>query len=80
MQDKLKLNKAFHPDLHIADLRSLEEIMVKVKNNSYNFIFIDSLNKLHIETENMRELRQRYQSSAFITVSQSTKDGKIYGS
>lgn len=80
MQDKLKLNEAFHPDLHIADLRSMEDIITEVKTNTYHFIFIDSLNKLHIDTEGMRELRKRYQGAAFITVSQSTKDGKLRGS
>ena len=54
--------------------------MEKVNDNTYNFIFIDSLNKAHIDTEALRELRQRYQGSAFITVSQSTKDGKMRGS
>ena len=80
MQDKLKLNKAFHQDLHIADLRSMEEIITEVNTNRYNFIFIDSLNKLHIDTEDLRKLRKRYQGAALITVSQSTKDSKFRGS
>jgi predicted ATP-dependent serine protease len=80
MQDKLNLNKASHPDFHIADLHSLAEINAEVNTDTYNFIFIDSLNVLHIDTEAMRELRKRYQGAAMITVSQSTKDGKIRGS
>ncbi len=80
MQDKLKLNKASHPDLHIADLKSMDEIKAEVNPNMYNFIFIDSLNVLHIDIEDLHELHKRYQGAAMITVSQSTKDGKIRGS
>ncbi len=80
MQDKLTLSKAIHHDLHIADLRSMQDIITEVKTNAYNFIFIDSLNKLHIEIEGLRELRKRYLGAALITVSQSTKDGKLRGS
>lgn len=80
MQDKLKLNQAFHPDLHIADLRSIEEIFAEPQMDTYTFIFIDSLNKLHIDPDTLRELRKRYKRAGFITVSQSTKDGKLRGS
>ncbi|MFZ4521083.1 MAG: hypothetical protein ACOYNC_05230 [Bacteroidales bacterium] len=80
MQDKLKLNKASHPDLHIADLKSMDEIKTEVNTNKYNFIFIDSLNVLHIDIEDLHELHKLYQGAAMITVSQSTKDGKIRGS
>jgi hypothetical protein len=80
MQVNLNLNKAFHQDLHISDLWAMEEIIAEVKTNTYDFIFIDSLNILHIDTEGVRELRKRFQGAALITISQSTKDGNLCGS
>jgi hypothetical protein len=80
MQDKLSQSKAFHKNLHIADIRSLGDIYQEVQPNTYNFIIIDSLNKLHIEIDQLREIRKRYVGSSLITISQSTKDGKIRGS
>ena len=49
-------------------------------NNKFHFIFIDSLDTLRIDATRLRELREYYSQSAFVTISQSTKDGKMRGS
>ena len=51
-----------------------------IENNKFHFIFIDSLDTLKIDAARLRELREHYPQSAFITISQSTKDGKMRGS
>ena len=43
------------------------------------FIFIDSLNTLQIDAKRLKKLKEYYNQSAFITISQSTKDGKMKG-
>ncbi len=80
MQNKLKMNESFHPDLHIADLRSVEEIIKEVKPGDYAFIVIDSYSKLNLDTIKWRNLLKLFQGSTVITICQATKDGKIRGS
>jgi hypothetical protein len=80
MKDKIVNNDAESPNLFIADLHSYQEVINFLKPNKYNFIFIDSLDNMRIGAAELKELRKIYSNSALITISQSTKDGKIRGS
>jgi predicted ATP-dependent serine protease len=80
MKDKLVNNNAASENLFIADLRDYAQIINEVKPNTYNFIFIDSLDNMRISADDMKELRKLYNHSAIISISQSTKDGKMRGS
>jgi hypothetical protein len=80
LRDKFVNTNAIDKDLDIADLRNYESIINEVPVNVYHFIFIDSLDNMHIDSDKMKQLRERYKDSALVTISQSTKDGKMRGS
>ena len=80
MKDKFINNKAATENLYLADLRTYQDLVNEVKPNTYNFIFIDSLDNMRIGASELKELRTLYSNSALITISQSTKDGKMRGS
>ena len=79
-KDKFSNNNAESKFLDVADLRRFEDINREVPPESYNFIFIDSLDNMKIDADKMKKIRERYKNSALITISQSTKDGKMRGS
>lgn len=56
------------------------EAILKHVPNKYHFIFIDSLNNMHIDPEMMQAIRNRYSQSGFIAICQNTKAGQIRGS
>lgn len=80
MKDKFINNKAATENLFLADLRTYQELVNEVKSNTFNFIFIDSLDNMRIGALELKELRKLYINSALVTISQSTKDGKMRGS
>jgi len=80
MKDKIVRNNAVSENLFLADLRKYQDLIKEVKPNTYNFIFIDSLDNMGIGANELKEIRNLYINSALITISQSTKDGKIRGS
>ncbi len=80
LKDKVVNNHAESDNLYFADISSFDEIKGEVIPNTFHFIFIDSLDTLKIDPTRMRELMGLYQNSALITISQSTKDGKMRGS
>lgn len=80
MKDKLVNNKAVSDELFLADVRSYSSLIEEVKPNIYNFIFIDSLDNMRIGAQELNDLRKLFANSALITISQSTKDGKMRGS
>jgi hypothetical protein len=79
LRDKVVLTRAESPFLFFSNLNSFDEIKEKIENK-FHFIFIDSLDTLRIDSIKLKELRERFPNSAFITISQSTKDGKMRGS
>ena len=79
LRDKAINNKANSRNLTFADFHNSEEIKEHLENR-FHFIFIDSLNNMNIDPARLKELRGLYPDSAFITISQSTKDGKLRGS
>jgi hypothetical protein len=80
MKDKIVNNNATSENFLLADLRSFQDVIAEIKPNKYHFIFIDSLDNMHIGAQELKELKKIYANSALITISQSTKDGKIRGS
>jgi hypothetical protein len=80
LKDKFMNNDGISRYLDIADLRTFDDIIKNIQPEVYNFIFIDSLDNMRIDAEKMKKIRERYKNSALITISQSTKDGKIRGS
>jgi hypothetical protein len=80
MKDKFINNNAATENLFLADLRTFQDLVNEVKPNTYNFIFIDSLDNMRIGALELKELRKIYFNSALVTISQSTKDGKMRGS
>lgn len=79
VQDKIINNGIDNPYLFFADIKSYDEIRAEIPNE-YHFVFIDSLDTLRIDAPKLKALKEHYPQSAFITISQSTKDGKMRGS
>jgi hypothetical protein len=79
VQDKIINNGIDNPYLFFADIKSYNEIKTEIPNE-YHFVFIDSLDTLRIDAPKLKALKEHYPQSAFITISQSTKDGKMRGS
>ncbi len=79
-KDKVFANKTSSDFLFVADLRTYNDILKEVKPDQFNFIFLDSLDNMRIDAVMMKQLRNRYKNSALVTISQSTKDGKMRGS
>jgi predicted ATP-dependent serine protease len=80
LKDKITIEGSASDNLFIADLKTAEEIKATIKPEMFNFIFLDSLDNMHIDANELNKLRQFYINSALITISQSTKDGKMRGS
>jgi predicted ATP-dependent serine protease len=80
LRDKFMNNDGVSKYLDIADLRTFDDVIKNIPAEVYNFIFIDSLDNMRIDAEKMKKIRERYKNSSLITISQSTKDGKIRGS
>lgn len=79
LRDKVINSRIDNPYLIFADIKSYDEIKTEIKSE-YHFIFIDSLETFRIDPIKLKELKQLYPQSAFITISQSTKDGNMRGS
>ena len=72
LQQKLKDKDVAHPNLYVASI---------LPNNlaQYDFIFLDSVNKLGLEPMDLNRLKQTYPTKSFIFIFQSTKEGKFRG-
>ena len=80
MKDKFKENNAYNDNLYLADIHSFETLREIVKPDTYHFIFIDSLNNMGIDIEQLKGMRELYKNSTLVTISQSTKKGELRGS
>jgi len=80
MKDKFKMNNAYNDNLFLADIHSYENLRDIVTPDTYHFIFVDSLNNMGIDIEQLKEMRAFYKNSSLITISQSTKKGQLRGS
>ncbi len=79
LRDKVIYINADSSFLFFANYKNYEEIKDKLENK-FHFIFLDSLDTLKIDAMRLRELRELFPNSAFITISQSTKEGQMRGS
>jgi hypothetical protein len=72
LQDKLNDKDVKHPNLDVARI---------LPNNlsGYDFIFLDSVNKLGLQPEDLNRLKALNPGKAFIYVFQTTKDGNFRG-
>ena len=47
--------------------------------DKYDFIFLDSVNKLGLQPDDLNNLKRQYTDKSFIYIFQSTKDGNFRG-
>ncbi len=72
LQIKLNDKNVKHPNLFVSDF--LPEDL-----SEYDFIFLDSVNKLGLSSKDLDVLRKSNQGKSFIFVFQTTKDGNFRG-
>lgn len=72
LQEKLKANGVAHPNLDIAE--TIPEGL-----DSYDFIFLDSVNSLALSTADLLALKEHHPATSFIYVFQTTKAGAHRG-
>lgn len=72
LQQKLNDKDVAHPNLFVSSVltASLDE---------YDFIFLDSVNRLELAPADLNRLKAANPSKSFIFIFQSTKDGKFRG-
>ena len=79
LQDIINRTGVNSDKIDFSDPKTYEEVYTCIEKNKYNFIFIDSLTTLEIDAKRLKKLKESYPKSAFITISQSRKDGKMKG-
>jgi hypothetical protein len=72
LQDKLKNKDVAHVNLFVTD--SLPNDL-----SNYDFIFLDSVNKLVLNAKDLENLKENNKGKSFIYVFQVTKDGRFRG-
>jgi hypothetical protein len=72
LQKKLNDKNVKHPNLFVAN-----ELPSSL--NNYDFIFLDSVNKLGLQPEDLTRLKKANPTKSFIFVFQSTKEGNFRG-
>jgi hypothetical protein len=72
LQKKLNDKKVAQPNLFVSD--SLPEDL-----SDYDFIFLDSVNKLNLSAKDLDVLRAKNPGKSFIFIFQTTKDGNFRG-
>ena len=72
LQQKLDDKNVKHPNLYVAS-------MLPGDLSSYDFIFLDSVNKLDLKPEDLNGLKALNPTKSFVFIFQSTKDGHFRG-
>ena len=72
LQQKLKDKNVAHPDLYVSDY-------LPTDLSKYDFVFLDSVNKLMLSPEDLEELKHNYPETSFVYIFQSTKMGNFRG-
>jgi predicted ATP-dependent serine protease len=72
LQDKLKEKDVAHENLTVAD-------GIPADLSPYDFIFLDSVNKLGLTPKDLEKLKSQNKGRSFIYVFQATKGGKFKG-
>jgi predicted ATP-dependent serine protease len=72
LQQKLKDKNVAHPDLYVSDY-------LPTDLSKYDFVFLDSVNKLMLSPEDLEKLKHNYPETSFVYIFQSTKMGNFRG-
>lgn len=72
LQDKLNDKEVKHPNLYMAST-------IPASLTFYDFIFLDSVNRLGLKPEDLNKLRSMYPDKSFVFIFQTTKEGKFKG-
>jgi len=72
LQKKLSDKAVAHPNLDVSAL-------LPSNLSTYDFIFLDSVNRLGLQPEDLNRLRKRNPNKSFVFIFQSTKDGNFRG-
>ncbi len=72
LQDKLNDKDVKHPNLYVAS-------SLPASLSFYDFIFLDSVNKLGMSPDDLTRLKAMYPDKSFVYVFQTTKEGKFRG-
>lgn len=72
LQKKLNDKNVAHPNLFVSSV--LPESLT-----SYDFIFLDSVNRLGLHPDNLNKLKTQNPTKSFVFIFQSTKDGNFRG-
>jgi len=72
LQDKLNDKDVKHPNLYVAST-------IPASLAFYDFIFLDSVNRLGLKPDDLNRLRAMYPEKSFVFVFQTTKEGKFKG-
>ena len=72
LQEKLKATDVAHPNLDVTG--SIPNDLSK-----YDFVFLDSVNKLELSTHDLESLKNKYAGTSFIQIFQTTKAGTHKG-
>lgn len=72
LQKKLNDKNVVHPNLFVSAI-------LPASLAAYDFIFLDSVNRLGLQPEDLNRLRMQYPSKSFVFIFQSTKNGHFRG-
>jgi predicted ATP-dependent serine protease len=72
LQKKLNDKAVAHPNLFVSSF-------LPTTLANYDFIFLDSVNRLGLEPKDLNKLKSENPSKSFIFIFQSTKDGNFRG-
>lgn len=74
IREKFERLNAHHPNLSVVD--EFDESLI----NRYEFVFLDSVSRMHFSPEQLLQLKRKYPNISFIYVFQVTKAGVFRGS
>lgn len=80
MQNKIKALKIESDKLHIAESKSKTDLEKVLAEYPTPFVFIDSINHLGINADELEALKTKYPTRCFITIQQANKNGSYKGS
>jgi hypothetical protein len=72
LQEKLNDKNVKHPNLYVT-------ATLPARLDDYDFIFLDSVNRLGLTPEDLRALKAQYPTKSFIYIFQATKQGNFRG-
>lgn len=79
LQKKLQDMGGDNHNLDFANFRTYDQVANAIKSHDYDFVFIDSVNYMKMEPEEIEQLKT-IKPFALITVQQATKSGQFRGS